>query len=223
VAQETTKSTSWVRTSSSIVELAALCEVTGQGDGDHNSAVGSESVFDRKRQIGRICWEGYTSLNVEFDLKRTTRQRLHGMLISERLANLDWSAIHASLNDRGFALTARILNQPECEELVQLYPRDHLFRSHIIMSRYRFGRGDYKYFKYPLPPSSRKCVFGAIQSSCPSPPSGVKTYVSGNSFPKAIRLFSSFVKSMLKSALRLFCFTQKMAILMACIGLSTAH
>ena len=69
MAQETTKSTSWVRTSSSIVELAALCEVTGQGDGDHNSAVGSESVFDRKRQIGRICWEGYTSLSVEFDLK----------------------------------------------------------------------------------------------------------------------------------------------------------
>jgi len=73
------------------------------------------------------------------------------MLISERLANLDWSAIHASLNDRGFALTARILNQQECEELVQFYPRDHLFRSHIIMSRYRFGHGDYKYFKYPLP------------------------------------------------------------------------
>ena len=38
------------------------------------------------------------------------------MLISERLANLDWSAIHASLNDRGFALTARILNQQECED-----------------------------------------------------------------------------------------------------------
>src|SRR5437773_5152491 len=73
------------------------------------------------------------------------------MTISERLANLDWEAIYASLNERGFALTPRILNQRECQQLVQLYPQDQLFRSHIIMSRYRFGRGDYKYFKYPLP------------------------------------------------------------------------
>jgi uncharacterized protein len=73
------------------------------------------------------------------------------MNISERLSNLDWSAIRASLNERGFALTSRVLNQRECEQLTQLYPQDQLFRSHIIMSRYRFGRGDYKYFNYPLP------------------------------------------------------------------------
>ena len=73
------------------------------------------------------------------------------MSIAERLAKLDWDAIRASLNDRGLAFTAPILTRQECEELVQLYPQDQLFRSHIIMSRYRFGRGDYKYFKYPLP------------------------------------------------------------------------
>lgn len=73
------------------------------------------------------------------------------MSIAERLAKLNWDAIRASLNDSGFALTAPILKPQECEELVQLYPQDRLFRSHIIMSRYRFGRGDYKYFDYPLP------------------------------------------------------------------------
>jgi len=73
------------------------------------------------------------------------------MAISERLANLDWSAIHASLNERGFALTSQVLNQRECEQLTQLYSQADFFRSQIIMSRYRFGRGDYKYFRYPLP------------------------------------------------------------------------
>src|SRR5262245_28777700 len=73
------------------------------------------------------------------------------MNISDRLANLDWGAIRTSLNQRGFVRTTRVLKPQECEELMHLYPRDQLFRSHIIMSRYRFGRGDYKYFKYPLP------------------------------------------------------------------------
>lgn len=71
--------------------------------------------------------------------------------IAERLAGLDWSAIRESLWDHGYALTPALLTPSECAELVKLYPSDDAFRSHIIMSRYRFGRGDYKYFDYPLP------------------------------------------------------------------------
>jgi hypothetical protein len=71
--------------------------------------------------------------------------------IAEKLANLDWTAIHESLQEVGYALTPPLLTDTECAALVSLYPSEELFRSHIVMSRYRFGRGDYKYFDYPLP------------------------------------------------------------------------
>jgi hypothetical protein len=71
--------------------------------------------------------------------------------IVQRLASLDWAAIRESLWQRGYALTPALLTPSECAGLVNLYPSEDTFRSHIIMSRYRFGRGDYKYFDYPLP------------------------------------------------------------------------
>jgi hypothetical protein len=71
--------------------------------------------------------------------------------ISRRIANLDWRAIHDSLWERGYALTGPVLTSHECADLIRMYPSDDHFRSHIVMARYRFGQGDYKYFSYPLP------------------------------------------------------------------------
>src|ERR1039458_9576533 len=71
--------------------------------------------------------------------------------ISQRLVSLDWAAIRESLEQHGYALTPAVLTPSECADLVNLYQSEEAFRSHIIMSRYRFGRGDYKYFDYPLP------------------------------------------------------------------------
>ena len=55
------------------------------------------------------------------------------------------------MQNYGFALTQPLLTKEECSELVGMYDVEELFRSHIVMARYRFGRGDYKYFNYPLP------------------------------------------------------------------------
>jgi len=73
-------------------------------------------------------------------------------VISDRLAQLDWNTIRACLWEVGYALTPPFLTPRECAELIGFYPSNTAFRSHIIMARYRFGRGDYKYFQYPLPP-----------------------------------------------------------------------
>src|SRR5215469_9434188 len=73
-------------------------------------------------------------------------------MISARLAQLDWKAMSAQLWELGYALTPAVLTPDECAALIDLYPSKSAFRSHIIMARYRFGRGDYKYFDYPLPP-----------------------------------------------------------------------
>jgi len=72
--------------------------------------------------------------------------------IQERLAQLDWDRLHEELWNNGCALTPAILTPDECGQLTGLYGDDRHFRSHIVMKRYRFGSGDYKYFAYPLPP-----------------------------------------------------------------------
>src|SRR5580704_12271497 len=74
-----------------------------------------------------------------------------GIAVKEKVDALDWMAAEDSLSARGYAVTAPILTGEECAELVSLYGDEKRFRSHIIMERYRFGIGDYKYFDSPLP------------------------------------------------------------------------
>lgn len=71
--------------------------------------------------------------------------------LQERLASVDWPICSESLWQRGYAHLPQLLTAQECAELAKLYTDDSHFRSHIVMARYRFGQGDYKYFRYPLP------------------------------------------------------------------------
>lgn len=67
-----------------------------------------------------------------------------------RMAALDWQAIADDLNESGNALLRKVLTPGECEALASLYPTEELFRSRVVMARHGFGRGEYKYFRYPL-------------------------------------------------------------------------
>jgi hypothetical protein len=71
--------------------------------------------------------------------------------IEARIDALDWNAAEESLSARGYAITATLLAEDECAALIALYNEAERFRSHIVMERYRFGIGDYKYFTNPLP------------------------------------------------------------------------
>jgi hypothetical protein len=64
----------------------------------------------------------------------------------------DWDAIERGLDAGGFAVVERLLSPAQCESLAGSYPDDAAFRSRVVMSRHGFGRGEYKYFAYPLPP-----------------------------------------------------------------------
>lgn len=66
---------------------------------------------------------------------------------------MNWSEIIESLNTKGYAIIPEVLSKPECEHLQSFYDDDQLFRNVVSMERYRFGKGEYKYFNYPLPPS----------------------------------------------------------------------
>jgi hypothetical protein len=73
--------------------------------------------------------------------------------IETRIAALDWLAGSTHLDSYGWAMFENLLTSDECEALVGLYSENCRFRSRVVMARHGFGRGEYKYFVYPLPDS----------------------------------------------------------------------
>lgn len=72
--------------------------------------------------------------------------------VAARVASLDWEALGASLLERGFATTPRLLEPATCVALARLFDDDRRFRKTVDMERHRFGVGSYRYFRDPLPP-----------------------------------------------------------------------
>jgi len=71
--------------------------------------------------------------------------------IASRIEAIDWTQATADLDAQGCAVLKGLLSPDECRSLAALYPDDARFRSKIVMGRHGFGRGEYKYFAYPLP------------------------------------------------------------------------
>jgi hypothetical protein len=71
--------------------------------------------------------------------------------IATRVEAIDWANIGADLDAQGCAVIEQLLTTQQCAALAALYPDDAHFRSRIVMGRHGFGRGEYKYFSYPLP------------------------------------------------------------------------
>ena len=81
----------------------------------------------------------------------STREVHIAATIADRAAALGWDAIVQALDADGVACTGAVLTPAECAGLSGLYGNDQLFRSRVVMARHGFGRGEYKYFAYPLP------------------------------------------------------------------------
>jgi hypothetical protein len=71
--------------------------------------------------------------------------------IASRVAAIDWEQATSDLDAQGCAILKELLSAEECRALAALYPDDGQFRSRVVMGRHGFGRGEYKYFSYPLP------------------------------------------------------------------------
>ncbi|SIO71225.1 hypothetical protein SAMN05444172_7566 [Burkholderia sp. GAS332] len=71
--------------------------------------------------------------------------------LTRRVDAIDWFNVEEELNGYGCAMLPNLLSAQECDALSALYPRDDLYRSRVVMGRHGFGRGEYKYFAYPLP------------------------------------------------------------------------
>ena len=71
--------------------------------------------------------------------------------IQARVDAVDWTKVHADLDAQGWAIMPKLLTCPEADFIAALYRQEQGFRSQVIMARHGFGRGEYKYFSYPLP------------------------------------------------------------------------
>ncbi len=81
-----------------------------------------------------------------------TIPRLVGMTSAEaRVAGYDWRILADELSDFGCVVIENLLSPEECRMVAALYRQEEHFRSHIQMARHGFGKGEYRYFKYPLP------------------------------------------------------------------------
>lgn len=79
-----------------------------------------------------------------------------------RLSAYDWQHVQDALNHDGRAVLTHFFTPAECDELSGLYAQDEYFRSRVYMARHGFGKGEYGYFKYPLPDlvsQFRQCVY----------------------------------------------------------------
>lgn len=67
------------------------------------------------------------------------------------METLDWERIAAALDSDGHAVVKALLATEECQALANHYTDDSLFRSRVVMARHGYGKGEYRYFAYPLP------------------------------------------------------------------------
>ncbi len=91
-----------------------------------------------------------SSISGESPLLQATEETASS-LSSKHLDAIDWPGIEAALDEYGCAVIPSLASPSHCRALASLYPDDARFRSRIVMTRHGFGRGEYKYFAYPLP------------------------------------------------------------------------
>ncbi len=71
--------------------------------------------------------------------------------VQEKILATDWSDIQSDMNQKGYAVVSGLISKSECAELINNYGDPTAYRKTVVMERYRFGLGEYKYFNYPLP------------------------------------------------------------------------
>lgn len=113
--------------------------------------------------------------------------------LEKRIESLDWKTLNEELLENGFTVTKPLLTGAECKELKALYGDDDLYRTTIDMKRYNFGKGSYRYFKYPLPPTIQTLREHLYEKIVATANAWSERLRYGVEYPKA---FSAFQKTM---------------------------
>jgi len=71
--------------------------------------------------------------------------------IQQTIASQNWEAVTVAMHQNGYVIVPQLLSHSQCDELKAGYNVPDAYRKTVVMERYRFGLGEYKYFNYPLP------------------------------------------------------------------------
>lgn len=85
----------------------------------------------------------------------------------EKINAIDWNVITDDMHKNGFAVLPNMLSDQQCEALKAAYNNPTSYRKTLVMERYRFGLGEYKYFNYPLPDSIQQIRTGIYPKLAP--------------------------------------------------------
>ena len=105
--------------------------------------------------------------------------------IIRNINEIDWNDIVAKMHKNGYAIVPDFLSDKHCENLIGVYDNTQGYRKKVIMERYRFGFGEYKYFDYPLPD-----IVQALRENLYPPLASI-----ANSWMQMLRINQSFPKS----------------------------
>lgn len=83
------------------------------------------------------------------------------------IQRIDWDSVSADLDEQGWAVLPGLIESGTCDGIAALYDEDAGFRSHVVMARHGFGRGEYRYFSYPLPPIIQELRTGLYPQLAP--------------------------------------------------------
>lgn len=109
--------------------------------------------------------------------------------ITDRIMALNWPALQAALDENGFAVTPSLLTTAECKTLAGLYDEEALFRSKVVMQRYAFGRGEYQYWRYPLPGAVQDLREGLYPHLAPVAQGWAERLGTDADYPKSLKAY----------------------------------
>ena len=137
-------------------------------------------------------------------------------------STIRWDTIEAELDNFGCAILKGILSKAQCEGIAGGYPDDNQFRKRIVMARHGFGRGEYKYFSYPLPD-----VIGDLRQSLYPPLAGIANRWNelmgiDVRYPDKHQAFIERCHAAGRIVRRPCCWNMARGITIACIRISTA-
>ena len=142
--------------------------------------------------------------------------------IIKRVAALNWPRIFSELDAHGCAVIDSLLAPVQCAAIARMYPADEHFRSRVIMSRHGYGRGEYKYFVYPLPEVVAALRVLSIHPSPSLRTAGTRRWRSTSVSPRSTPTSSSGATRPARFARRRSSFSTAPAILIVCTKTCTA-
>lgn len=137
----------------------AVAHRDASADGSFWTCVKTTGVYCRPSCAGRPMRKNvvFADTRIEAEAmgfrpcKRCRPDRFVAGPLDARLADINWIATREALNANGWAMLGTLLSDEECEQLVEAYEQDALYRSTVVMRRHGFGEGEYRYFADPAP------------------------------------------------------------------------